>query len=577
MEMTLLKLIEINNVLYIYGEFSKGQQGVFFSQKRYACLGLINPYTNFPVWSESYSPWMAEHNLSPEDALKDDIQKNKNYDFIRLNDIEEPSSSESSKTPNLSRLELIEPKSSPITFNADEINKIDVKLTGTDYLLRHIADSIGLTEILQDSFPAKWKKILSTAITRSILNDVSSNHPYRMDFFEELQDTEETRLAKMKEDLSELTLDEKLNFYRKWLHHAQNLDLGYQDEPTIFTISSEKQYQHLNRYLLRKKRKEIVFDVCLPFAEKSALPLCLINFNGPVNELTSIIQRTGLYDPESENKVKFVLESNIFFNKNINFLFKNSAKFLIEMPNNLKLRDDFIDKFQEMCMNQQYFTRLLTCNIFGISLPKSWKRLEVWWNILVDVDNLKETHNEVRKKIILTQRELDENRYDLFLEPSIYRFFIKRKIRNTRNEYVIRPNKNSIKNFLIKECWFVYLSHNFITTKESVSAHTDSQIVKKSFEILSPINDEQDIIDPTRIHHSNEGLIGFLSLILTSRVRKIMSDNNLNEEYTVRELYFILNSIKKISINNSVFYSPLTIKQKDILAKFKCPYPQNVL
>ncbi|MDR2199845.1 MAG: hypothetical protein LBR53_10400 [Deltaproteobacteria bacterium] len=48
-----------------------------------------------------------------------------------------------------------------VASSIDELNNIDIKSIGATYLLKHISDSIGLTNILKKCFPSKWRELLA--------------------------------------------------------------------------------------------------------------------------------------------------------------------------------------------------------------------------------------------------------------------------------------------------------------------------------------------------------------------------------------------------------------------------------
>jgi transposase len=119
----------------------------------------------------------------------------------------------------------------------------------------------------------------------------------------------------------------------------------------------------------------------------------------------------------------------------------------------------------------------------------------------------------------------------------------------------------------------VFLSNNIKDTTDALRIYRQRDIVEKAFDILKNITQDQNIAVHSNCY--NKLFIGFLSLILTSQIHKTMTKHNLYKQYTIKELYFIMKSLKKCVVDDYSIYMPISAKQKEILDKFECPYPED--
>jgi hypothetical protein len=73
----------------------------------------------------------------------------------------------------------------------------------------------------------------------------------------------------------------------------------------------------------------------------------------------------------------------------------------------------------------------------------------------------------------------------------------------------------------------------------------------------------------------NKFFIGFLSLIISSQIHKIMTTEKLYKNYSINEILSAVKLIKNITIDDNRFFSPLTKEQKYILNTFNFELPKN--
>jgi transposase len=81
-----------------------------------------------------------------------------------------------------------------------------------------------------------------------------------------------------------------------------------------------------------------------------------------------------------------------------------------------------------------------------------------------------------------------------------------------------------------------------------------------------------------RVHSSqrieNKIFIGFLSLILLSKMHKVMKNYNIYSKYTVDDIFDILSKLKTMYINNNRIQRPITKDIKTIFKQFEIPEPK---
>ncbi len=115
-------------------------------------------------------------------------------------------------------------------------------------------------------------------------------------------------------------------------------------------------------------------------------------------------------------------------------------------------------------------------------------------------------------------------------------------------------------------------------TVKILNIYRTKDVVEKSFD---NIKNELDL-EKLRIHSDKamEGriLIGFIALIITSYIRKIMEDKNLYSSYSLNKLYSELKKLRLIEFKNGKQVLTELTNHKTIFKAFnlKAPAPSSL-
>jgi transposase len=259
-------------------------------------------------------------------------------------------------------------------------------------------------------------------------------------------------------------------------------------------------------------------------------------------------------------------------------LLDNSNKFIIGLPATTKIKHDLIEQFQHIFINPKYTIDAPHSNIYGTTCRIKWdEKRYLWAHIYVDINKRTEEHNRLQDKIFEINNKIKDGSIKPEEIKKYEQFFTFRRRKNTLDEYIVKVNESALQDFLTKQGWFIFLTNEIKDTTEALRIYRKRDIVEKAFDILKNRTQDDNVAVHSSPSYSNKLFIGFLSLILTSQVHKTMVEHNLYKKYTVKELYFTLKSIKKTKYRGQVVYSPLTAKHKDLLEKFQCPFPIDMV
>jgi transposase len=394
------------------------------------------------------------------------------------------------------------------------------------------------------------------------------------EFFDEFSSPEDLTSQNISKLLANISESQRNMFYNKWSNHVKDMDFLAMDTSSISTyatLNEDADYGHPKQQS-NKKLKQI--NVCLLFGEATGLPLFLSTYHGSINDVSAFIKCTKQYKLITDSNIKFVLDRGMFSKKNVNYMLDTAAKFIIGLPATTNLKRDLIDESIHIYKNINYSVSTAHDNIYGTSKRILLdKRQRLWAHIFINQNKHLDIHNKLQDKILQLYSEAVENPINYMNDSDYTHYLTFRKRKCSNNEYLVKKNQAVFQEELDRSGWFVFLSNEIKDTAEALTIYRKRDIVEKAFDILKNRTQERNIAVHSNRSYSNKLFIGFLSLIITSQIHKVMTEHQIYKRYTIKELFYILKSIKKISIENFTVYSALTKKHMFILDKFGCPYP----
>ena len=153
------------------------------------------------------------------------------------------------------------------------------------------------------------------------------------------------------------------------------------------------------------------------------------------------------------------------------------------------------------------------------------------------------------------------------------RYLIIRKSDKQELGYTINEREDVVKEELKHKGWLIITSNHVSDAKEAISIYRAKDVVEKGFMRIKNALD----LNRLRVHSDNsmqnKVFIGFIALIIMSRIHKVMLLNGLYKTMTMHQLINILASLRVQYLKGSRILYPLTKTQKDIFDTFGFPEP----
>ena len=114
----------------------------------------------------------------------------------------------------------------------------------------------------------------------------------------------------------------------------------------------------------------------------------------------------------------------------------------------------------------------------------------------------------------------------------------------------------------------VIISNHIDNAEEAIHIYRAKDVVEKGFLRMKNCLE----LARLRVHSDNamqnKIFIGFISLIITAHIHKVMSEHRMYDTWTMKKLIKILERLRVHHIKNDTIFSPLTKEQKLIFEAF---------
>jgi transposase len=466
------------------------------------------------------------------------------------------------------------------TFTELEIKNSTIKDYGLFYFLTSLTDKIGLSETLKTAIPEYWKEALTLSCYLICEEDPLMYCKYW------INDTETFDVGQMSSQrVSEImqNIDESMRmaFFEKW--HS----LRSEKECFAIDITSISSWPDLLDDVEwgknRDNEKLPQINVCMLMGHESKLPLFQVVYSGSLNDVATLGSTLKMLMRFNKNAHPFflVMDKGFYSAKNIDDMLDTGFKFIIPASFSTKFASSLIES-EIKTIDSPYNTIVLGKNtMFCVSRNIKWnEKADLHAHIIMNpIKTCKEKielYGYVSKLMeiasadpSLSGRECDAYKKDI----NKYLVISKESSNEGKSIYDIKINLDVLDKELRHKGWLILLSNYVNDGKTCLSIYRSKDVVEKGFLRLKNSID----LGRLRVHGDesmhNKLLIGFISLIILCHIHKVMSDNDMYKEMTLKELLLTLKKHKVQYINGQKIMYPFTKTQKTIFNAFSVKIP----
>jgi len=453
-------------------------------------------------------------------------------------------------------------------YTVNDIKHSTVKEYGAFYLLNEICAQIGLTDVLVNVMPAKWKEVLNLAFYI-----VTTGEPalYCEDWLykSECLSGKELSSQRISELLMNITHGERMNFFERWSEYRCENEYIALDITSISTYSelindAEWGYN-------RDQEKLPQINVCMLLGEKSRLPILQSIYSGSIKDVSALKNILQVSSNLNLDNMSVVMDKGFASTKNINaMLSKTSAiRFLIALPFTMKFAtNQVVSENKDIdCIDNAI--AIGSDVIRGISKQRTWNpEHDVYAHVYLNPDAALQAKNKLYAKVQKLIGKVRDNPENHLNGDDVKRYLIIRKSDKNDSGYTINIRHDVISGELVHSGWLVIISNHIDNAEEAIQIYRAKDVVEKGFLRMKSCLE----LARLRVHSDNamqnKIFIGFIALIITAHIHKVMSKHRMYELWTMKKLIKTLERLKVHYIKNDRIVSPITKDQKFIFDAF---------
>ena len=453
-----------------------------------------------------------------------------------------------------------------------------VKDFGLSYFLQSIAENIGLTEILGQTSPRHWQKIVVLACYLVAENRTTA---YCSDWVDGNECLNAGNMAsqRISELLSAIGYSERTEFYKRWYQRVREKEFVALD---ITSVSSYSEHIDMLEWGYNRDGEDLrQVNICMLFGELSMMPIYQTIYSGSLTDVSTLDATLNEFEAITGTRdIMLVMDKGFFKIKNINKMLgagnPSPYKFLIPIPFTTNFAKERIENERAGIddVDNVIFTRDDSMPIRGIHRLCPWnKNNEIHAHIYYDPGHALEVRNDFYGYAAKLKKSALENANDSKLQALFQEFLIINKTEGADVPASVEIRKEAIAKAVGSPGWVVLISNQIDDPQKAYDLYRAKDVVEKSFyQYKNNLG-----LDRLRVHNDerakNKIFIAFMALILSSHIHKVMRDTDLDEKFTFGKMLSALSKLKIAYVDQIPVLQPLTKEQKLIFKSFGVSYP----
>jgi transposase len=447
---------------------------------------------------------------------------------------------------------------------------------GVYYLLKTIAEKIGLTHLLQGNFPELWQRILTCAFY-----EVSEKRPlYLCESWTESTQTDNKEVLssqRISELLKEIGAQEqkRLAFSRSWAKHRAEQEYIAFD---LTSISSYSQLVEAVEYGYNRDKEDLPqINLGMLFGQTSLLPVFYTLYQGSIRDVATLSNMLAFAEHLDLRDVRYVMDKGFFSTRNVVQMLEKHLKFHISMPFTMSLAKNLVNSLETEITRTPHSFLVNGDVIYGMKSKVKIQEKPLNAHLIFDERKRLEGKEKFLKQLIEVETRIGEGQ-DMEDHELVRRFKKFLRVTKSGKKVVIKRDEGKITEALRHKGYLIIISNCTSDPQEAIQLYRSKDAVERAFDNI------KNELDMKRLRvHSDDAMRGrlfvaFVSLILYSWIDKKMREKNLYVSYTQEELFREMKRIKVVEMTEErILMTELSKKQKDIFKALGIPVPQQSL
>lgn len=466
----------------------------------------------------------------------------------------------------------VETASTEPVFSVEDIRKSSLLAYGAFHLLQGIAESSGLTEVLAEAFPDHWAELFMLA-AHLVIN--GEPFMYCADWIESSEsypvgDLSSQRISEM---LTVLQPEAREFFYQAWCERRMEAEYLALD---VTSVSSYSALIEDAEWGYNRDGEDLPqVNLCLLVGEQSRLPIYQVLYAGSLNDVGTLRTTLRRFDRITGGKpVLLVMDKGFYSQQNVADMLaaEDAKKFIVAVPFTSGFAKKQVEH-ERQCIDS--ITK--TLRIGGEKTLRAVTREHklgsghtLHAHLYFSPDKAYGRREDLFAHVALLRDEAEANPAKYVHSPE-HRNYL--DIRASADGYTVHIKEDAVDAALGLRGWLLLLSSDVSSAKEAIQIYRAKDVVEKGFLRLKCDLDLGRLRVHSQERMQNKVFVGFLSLILLSRIHAVMSENGMYARMTMKQLLRTMAKHRVQTINSERILYPATKTQREIYKAFGLSVP----
>jgi hypothetical protein len=476
-------------------------------------------------------------------------------------------------------------KHQPLQHNMSDIDTMalaqeilgTVKNFGLSYFLQSIAEDTGIVQILSQTVPRYWQKILVLACYLVAENKATV---YCSDWTEENECLDAGSMAsqRISELLCAFGYNERTKFYKLWYQRVREEEYVALD---ITSVSSYSENIGMVGWGYNRDGEDLAqVNICMLYGEKSMKPVYQTVYSGSLTDVTTLDATLDEFSAiTGTTDIMLVMDKGFYKSKNIDKLLgsgdRSPYKFLVPVSftSNFAKKHVKNERASIDDVDNVIFTRDCTAPVRGVHRLSSWKNTPIHTHIYFDPVRALNERNDLYGYVAGLKAMAIKDPKDPEHQAGFKEWLSISEPTAPGEQLAVAIRKDAIEKNFSHSGWLILISNQVDCAQQALDLYRAKDVVEKSF-----FQYKNNLGLHRLLVHSDERMlnkifIAFIALIISSHIRKVMRDTDLDKEFSFGKLLVTLSKLKIAYVNLIPVLQPLTKEQKLIFNSFAIKLP----
>ena len=451
---------------------------------------------------------------------------------------------------------------------------------GHIYLLVHMANRIGLPEVLKESFPELCEEILLLSLYQVLeAKPLYLFKPWaEMTYVEEPLVLSSQKISRLVEEIGTRE-DLRDTFFHSWIERQGDI------QAIIFDITSLSSYSKLIEYLEwgynRDRDKLPQVNLGLILGQPSQLPIGYRIYPGSISDVTTLRNILILLDDLGVGDFTFILDRGFYSAANIKDMDEEEIRFVLPLSFSTRIATQLISRHHrnlQSPLNGFYYKRR---PMFHMKQEISISDVSLSAHLFHDERRKADEMEHLMRQIVEIEGRVEEKEFwkkeavEEYMEQTfkgISRLF---EITGEAPHFRLKRKPKSITRLMNRMGKTVLLTNDPALGREDIlNLYRRKDALEKMFDVIKNELESGRLRVSSKEAMEGRIFLTFLSLILYSEVNRLMKEKDLYKTYTLSEVFFELKKLRIVTLTNGKSYlTEISKRQRNLFEKFEVPVP----